>query len=112
MKRMIRAAKSNSTTLEIMYDPYERYGSKPIRTIRVEGDNLVDALANYVESGEVLVYLDKDTIEEENMNARQIIQQLKDENGDGCDWIYYMKNLNTGKFLIKENYDEKMEETY
>lgn len=110
MKRMIRAAKdpmdiaTQPVNLEVSYETYERYSRGKHKTIRVSGTNLLDALKKMTD--ELLLYLDSDQIDEEEMTPDEIIDEIVTSNGDGCDYIYYIKNLTTGKMLLEEYNEE------
>ena len=97
MKQMI-IADDSSTILEVRYVPYHRYAVKPTRIIRVTGNNLLDALTNMCEV--MSFYLDETGIEEAHITPEQIIQRIESENGDDCDFIYYIKDISTGDFLL------------
>lgn len=111
MKRMIRAAKdpmdvaTQAINLEVSYETYERYSRGRHKTIKVSGTNLLDALKNMVD--EMQLYLDSDQIDEEEMTPEDIIDEIETSNGDGCDYIYYIKNLTTGETLLDGEYDEE-----
>ena len=110
MKRMVRAAKdpmdiaTQATNLEVSYETYERYSRGKHKTIRVSGTNLLDALKKMTDK--LLLYLDSDQIDEEQMTPDEIIDEIAASNGDGCDYIYYIKNLTTGKMLLEEYNEE------
>ena len=45
------------------------------------------------------------------MTPDEIIDEIAASNGDGCDYIYYIKNLTTGKMLLEE-YNEEDDQSF
>ena len=113
MKRMIRAAKdpmdiaTQAVNLEVSLETYERYQRGRHVTFRVSGTNLLDALKKMTD--EAGLYLTSDEIDEEEMTPEDIINEIETSNGDGCDFIIYIKNLTTGEFLM--DYRDYYEDT-
>ena len=89
---------NNKVTLEVSYWPYERYESTRKKKVRVNGKDLLDALKKMTDH--MLLYLDRDEIEEEEMTPEDVIKRIEGENGDGCDFIEYIKDLSNNKFLL------------
>ena len=94
--------------LEVMLDPYSRYERTATRKFKVKGTDLVDALKKICDKA--LLYLEPEQIDEEGMTPNEIIDEIYSSNGDGCDFIMYIKNLTTGEMLLQENYDPDMED--
>ena len=92
-------------TLEVQFEEYERYGGGNIRKAKVSGANLLEALKKMVDR--MRLYLDSDEIEEKDMTAEEVLRRIAGENGDGCDYIFYIKNVTTGENLLTFNYDEE-----
>lgn len=93
--------------LKVEYYPYDRYSSTGLKRATVSGEGLRYALANMVDH--MLLYLDSDQIYDEDMTADEIIQSIESSNGDGCDYIISLINLNTGETLIEapDDYDDE-----
>lgn len=95
------SAATDTTRLYVEFYPYERYGigSAPGRkSATVSGRNLLAALKKLVDK--MQLYVDSDLIEEEGWTAEDVINQIDMSNGDGCDHIVILKNLDTDEVLI------------
>ena len=99
MKRYIRAA-TTGVKLKVNFESYERYSRGRNTTITVSGTDLLDALCNMCD--EMLLYLDGDEIREEEMTPEEVIDSIQTSNGDGCDYIYYIKDVTNNKMLMEE----------
>lgn len=108
MKKYIKSASASPVTLEVMYDPYMRYETKPTRHFKVKGNDLLEALKKMCDK--MSLYITSDDIEEEVMTPEEVIDRIYEENGDGCDFVMFIKNLTTGEMLLEENYDPDMED--
>lgn len=104
MKRMIKAA-TGGVTLKVRFESYERYSRGRNMTITVSGTDLLDALCNMCD--EMRLYLDGDEIREEGMTPEEVIESIETSNGDGCDYIYYIKDLTNKKTLLEGYADEE-----
>jgi len=104
----ITAASKPNVKLRVEFETYERFGSGQIRKATVSGNTLLDALKKMVDN--MQLYLESDMIEEENMTAEQVIEDIAGSNGDGCDFIFLLKNLTTGEVYIEEDYSEEDED--
>lgn len=99
------ASKPANVKLQVRYEPYERYGSGlKARTATVSGVDLLDALKKM--SDNMLLYFDSDDIEDDGYTAEEVLERIEEENGDGCDFIYYIKNLTTGDTLFESDFTE------
>ena len=106
---MIKSATSNRVRLQVTFEPYERFGSSGgIKTSKVSGDDLFDALKKMVDK--MGVYYSSDEIEYEGYTAEEVLERLQSVNGDGCDYILSLKNLTTGETLIEGDYDYEEED--
>lgn len=98
------------TRIEVMFEPYTRYGYEPIKTGRVSGKNLLDALLKMADK--MRLYFDGDYADEYEeghgvkLTAETLLERIEEENGDGCDFIFYIKNLTTGEMLFDSEYEE------
>ena len=91
---------NSKVTLQVKFVPYERYERVGKRSAKVSGSNFLDALKNMVDN--MLLYVDSDRIEEEGWAAEDVLKEIDMSNGDGCDYIYFLKNLATGDVYIDE----------
>lgn len=99
----VTAATDENVKLQVMFDPYERYGSnEKTRTATVSGADLLDALKKMVDR--MQLYITSDDIDEEGYSAEDVIERIESENGDGCDYIYYIKDMKTGNILLQGDY--------
>ena len=104
------SAATDTVRLYVEFYPYERYGIGPApgrKSATVSGLNLLEALKKLVDK--MQLYVDSDLIEENGWTAEDVIKQIDMSNGDGCDHIVVLKNLDTDEELIT-GFDE-MEET-
>lgn len=103
------AAATDTTRLYVEFYPYERYGigAAPGRKSATVSDrSLLGALKKLVDR--MQLYIDSDDIDLEGWTAEDVIRQIDMSNGDGCDHIVILKNLDTDEVLIS-GFDE-MEE--
>lgn len=108
MKRMISSANETAqpVKLRVVFEPYERYGGGGIKTARISGTNILDALKKMTDK--MTLYIDSEYIDEEGMTADEVIEKLRTDNGDGCDFIYSLSDINSGEVYIDEgDYDEE-----
>lgn len=109
MKRILSAeATAKRVRLHVEYEEYERYAQGKLRRANITGSDLLDALKKMVDR--MGLYLDSDEIEEEGMTAEEVINSIDMSNGDGCDFIYILKNVDTGEVYIHSDYDYDDEE--
>ena len=99
------ASNAAKVKLKVTYEPYERYSSNGIKAATVSGTDLLDALKKMVDH--MCLYLDREQIEDENMSAEDIIEEISYSNGDGCDFIYTIQNLTTNETLLDEGAAEE-----
>lgn len=110
MKRLIRATTDN-VKLQVEYAPYDRYGGEQgLKKATVSGVDLLDALKKM--SDHMALYVDSYTIEEEDMTAQDVINNIERNNGDGCDYIVSLTDLNTGEVLVSADWYEEEEEDW
>lgn len=106
MKQFVCAAsKSANVKLKVTYEPYERYSSNGIKIATVSGVDVLDALKKMVDH--MSLYIDREQIEDENMSAEDVIEEISYSNGDGCDFIYTIQNLTTNETLLDEGAAEE-----
>lgn len=89
------------------FEPYERYSNGGVKTATVSGPTLLDALKKMVDR--MGLYFDSEEIEEEGMSAEDVIDRIYEQNGDGCDFILLLQDVNTGETYIEEDdlYEEE-----
>lgn len=113
-KRIVKKNKltesTEKTTIEVKFEPYTRYGYEPVKTARISGKNLLDALLNMSDRMHLYVNSDyADDYEDDygvKLTAETFLERIEEENGDGCDFIFYIKNLTTGEMLFDSGYEE------
>ncbi len=116
IKHQLSSSISSSTNsagvkLLLEYEPYERYGgSTGLKRVTIRGNDLLDALTKMVDH--LLLYVDREIIEEEDYTAEDIIQSIQASNGDGCDYIVLLQNQTTGEVYIESEYYEDEEEEW
>lgn len=99
----------NMVKLHVEYYPYDRYGGdERLHKANVSGVDELDALINMV--GRMGLYLIPEEIEEEGYTFDECINSILESNGDGCDLITLLKNVNTGEVYIKDDYEPDEEE--
>ena len=103
--------------LEVKYETYGRYGDGgDIKTGRVSASTEVDALMKMLDH--VHMYIDSDYAEEfKEENGRyptteEVTDELYDQNGDGCDLIYWIRNLITGEMIFDGAVEESEPEEW
>lgn len=93
--------------LQVVYEPYDRYASSGMHTAIIARDTYLQALKDMVDK--MGLYIDSDEIEEENLTCEEIIESIERSNGDGCDFIYTLKDLLSGETIIGNDYDDQEE---
>lgn len=91
---------------------YRLYPDRNIYDIEVIGETEQDAFIQLL--AEVGSYLTSEEIEDNNMSVDEIVEKLITMNGDGCDFIMYLKNESTGDIYFDDEYedDEEYDEEY
>lgn len=99
----ITEAVTEEVTLEVKFEAYERYAADApaIFTQTYTGKNFLDALINALDSIGIFQYIGCYY----DMNADQIISNLEMSNGDGCEYIFYIKNLNSGDIIFEGDFN-------
>lgn len=88
-----------------LYVKYEDYPDGNIKEATFSGSSRSEALKAMVDS--LLLYLDVATIEDDNLSDEDIIKELEEQNGDGCDYIILLKDKKTGEVLMDYPYEEE-----
>lgn len=101
--------KKSKVKLRVTFYPYERYTSTSKKTATVSGSDLLEALSKMVDR--MGLYITSEDIVGQNMTAEDVIDEIESSNGDGCDYIVSLVNVNTGEVLI-EAWDEEDEEDW
>lgn len=96
-------AAANTVRLYVEFYPYERYTQTSRKTATVSGRDLLHALKKMVDR--MRLYIDSDAIEDYGWTAEQVIDNIQSSNGDGCDYIVILKDINTDEVYI-EAFDE------
>lgn len=102
-----RQPSSSNASIELKVK-YEDYPDGNVKVEYFTGNSLLDALKKMVDT--LLLYIDVQTIEEDEMSADDILRAIEASNGDGCDYIITMENTRTGELLMDFVYDEYAEE--
>lgn len=110
MKRFIKASDGGPVKLHVEYEPYDRYTQNPIKKANITAPTLREALAKMVDK--MTLYLEPDEVMdvEEFPTENDIIERISESNGDGCDFIYLLKDSNDGFIYIDEGMDNEEEE--
>lgn len=91
------------TKLKVVFEKYVRYGTGGIKIATVERETLLEALK--VMCDKMGLYIDSEVIEENNMTVEDIVKSIDMSNGDGCDYIFELKNITTDEVLVKGDCD-------
>lgn len=106
MKRQLRASMS-TVTLRVRFIPY--WGDQVIHTAKISGSDLKDALMKMLNQLDVEETLD--SVEQNDYDAEDIIEEIDYRNGVQCDRILSIKDARTGEVYFTE-YDELEEEDW
>ena len=106
MKRAIKAA-DNLVKLHVEYEPYERYDKSPIKKANITAPTEREALAKMADN--MSLYLTSEEIMDENRfpEINDVIEEIVYSNGDGCDFIYELKNVTDNFLYIDEGQEEE-----
>ena len=100
MKIRMNESNNSPITLQCIVEPYDRHIHHSVRRVTVKGETLLKALMELVDR--INVYIDSEDIEDREMTAEDVVNNLKESNGDGCDMIYLLECITTGEVLIDE----------
>ena len=97
---------NSGKTYEIKYSPYDMLVNKgniidsfDALNDRAAFDYVVDNLATYLDNTDL----------DEFANVEELVDYFSQSNGDGCDFIYYIKRPD-GSYLFRDAYDEQLEQ--
>lgn len=108
MKKIITRSEIDSPVkLHVEFYPYERYEQSGLKKANIGGNTLLDALKTMVDN--MGLYIDSNDIEDEQYTPEEVISNIANTNGDGCDFIVLLKDMNTGQVFIDEDYDDEEE---
>lgn len=106
MKRAIKASYDDAVTLNVIYEVHGRAGSGGLKRAVVHAPTLIDALKKLVDR--MGLYINSEMIERKNMTPEEVIERIKESNGDGCDYIIQLNNLSTREVLVQgEDFSEE-----
>lgn len=93
--------------LQVRVTRYDEYPDA--ESFVASGDTLKDALIEVIDNCDGYLYSsDLDGSE----SVEEILDLIRENiNGDGCDCVYYLKNLNTNEIYIDDEYIQDQEET-
>lgn len=83
---------------------YESYPDRNIYDVEIIGETEQDAFIQLLD--EIGSYLTSEEIESTIMSIDTILEKLGTMNGDGCDFIIYLKNATTGDIYFGEEYED------
>lgn len=89
--------------IEAKYEVYNRYGDNPTKTVQISGVNLKDAVVKFLDRLRIFQYIGCDY----DMSLEQIISNLETSNGDGCEYIFYIKDLTDGKIVFEGSFNDE-----
>ena len=104
MKKYIRASESEQYVLEVHWQDVDGQ----IHRAKVRGASRIDALKKMVNkmNGGLYVYVDEiDSDIEENGEDHawfEAINTIRDTNGDGCNYVFYLYDLTADELVIDE----------
>lgn len=90
--------------LEVIFEEYERYEGGPLCKYTIQRDDLLEALKVMCE--ELEIYNISEEIEEGTLNVDDVLNCLCESNGDGCSYIFSLKDLVSSKVYMN-NIKEK-----
>ena len=106
IKENLKEAANGRVRLYVEFYPYERYGGgSGLKKATVSGTDELDALKKLVDH--MGLYIDSEEIEEEGYSFEDCINNIAMSNGDGCDFVVVLKNMNSGEIYFQENYEEE-----
>ena len=107
----------NRVKIEVKYETYGRYGDGgDIKTGRVSGSTEVNALMKMLDHVHMYTHSDyAEEFKEENgryPTTEEVTDKLYEQNGDGCDLIYWIRNLTTGEMIFDGAVEESEPEEW
>lgn len=90
--------------IEVYSQDYERYVSGSLHKRHFKGATLKEALLKMCDK--LLLSLDSEDVKEieekegKELTVKDIINDIEISNGDGQDYIFYIKVMSTGEYLI------------
>ncbi len=94
--------------MEVLFERYERYECGNMRKLTVTGDDKLDCLKKMVDN--MGLYIDSEDVcgcVDEGEGFDDILEHITSSNGDGCDFIFYIKDLTENKVIFEEGYEER-----
>ena len=100
--------------IKVVYQRYERYQETPINEGYITAPNLRTAILTLLDK--IRMYTDSEEILElekergRKFTAEQIIDEfIVPYNGDGCDFVFNIKNEDTGEIIFNSDFDYEFE---
>lgn len=93
-------------TLKVRFEVYDRYCRNESSTATITRDTLRECLN--VLLNHVSLYIDPEDPEVQESSDEELLDAIRAINGDGCDFISYLANVDTGDEYI--NISEYVEE--
>lgn len=108
MKGRKKSKKNTKGSSSVVLDvKYEDYPDGNVKTATFSGSDKLKALKKLVDS--LGLYLDVDTIDDNNLSADDVIDEIERSNGDGCDYIISLKDKTTGEVLMDYPYEDELD---
>lgn len=89
---------------------YRSYPDRNIYDVEIIRRTEQDAFIQLLD--EIGSYLTPEEIENNNMSVDEIVGKLRTMNGDGCNFIIYLKNDTTDDIYFGEEYGDDEDEEY
>lgn len=91
--------------LEALREVYDRGDCGAFSLVRAEGATKEEALIKLIDK--MGLYLNADEIKErreegEVITFEQLIKEIEADNGDGCDFVIYIKDAAADKYYLRE----------
>lgn len=100
----------STVRIKVVYQRYERYQETPISEGHITAPDLRTAILALLDR--IGMYADSEVVlelEEENgkkWTAEELIDKfISQVNGDGCDFVFNIKNEETGEIIFNSDYD-------
>lgn len=86
---------------EVLRQQYERFEPSAMQLVTFEAETDKQAMEKVIEN--CMYGLD----EPGSASIKELKCMIDEDNGDGCDFIFYIKNIDKEKLIFKSNYSER-----
>ena len=96
----------DTVKLQVVYEPYTRYEMSSPKIGHITASTFREAIIKML--SRVEMYLDEESIKEQEqalgreLTQEELLDELTQQNGDGCDFIFQLSNEETGEIYIKD----------